>query len=363
VKSVTATVLGIETSCDDTSIAIIRGEKGTWKNIPKILSHVTFGQGELLSKWGGVVPELAARNHVQKIAPLIKIACDEAGIAPGDWDFIGVTTQPGLLGPLLTGIHAAKSLALFFHKPIVAINHLHAHLEAIHLQKIIQYPYLGILTSGGHSLFAYVTGSSEFEILGSTIDDAAGEAFDKGGKMLGLGYPAGKIIDDLSIHGDPNKYPFPIGLHRQDNCNLSYSGVKTSLRLLLENIKKVDQLDLGSIAAPTQQLKDICASYQSAIVEAIAIKTKVALKILRKRSITNIPIVLGGGVACNSFLRKRLSEEFRSVELVAPQFCTDNGAMIAALALRTHELAMPYPTCLEFDAHNRVIERKDFTHG
>ena len=201
------TVLGIETSCDDTSVAIVQGD-GTER--PALSAMETFSQDELLGKWGGVIPEIAARNHLAKIAPLLKSVFHKAALAPGDLDAVAVTTAPGLLGPLLTGLGAAKTLSLIFELPVVAVNHVYAHTEAIHLEEPVAYPYLGMVVSGGHSFYALVRSPERFDILGKTLDDAAGEAFDKGGKMLGLGYPAGATIDRLAQEArDKNAYRFP----------------------------------------------------------------------------------------------------------------------------------------------------------
>lgn len=336
-------ILGIETSCDDTSVAIYDVSQ------KKILTHLRFSQEDILRKWGGVVPELAARNHLEKITPLLKEAFDKVKLKPKDIDLISVTTMPGLLGPLLTGLNAAKSLALLYKKPIVAVNHLFAHLEAIHLNQQISYPYLGLLVSGGHSAYMLVKSSKEFELLGSTIDDAAGEAFDKGGKLMGLGYPAGKEIDERAKLGDQSKYEFPIGLKNKPGCDLSYSGLKTSLRMFIENNPEVMQSE--------QSKNDLCASYQKAIVDALALKLKKAHKILKERKIINLPIVVGGGVACNSALRELLSSQHKDIYFVKPEYCTDNGAMIAHYGSLIQDQAVAFPQCLELDARSRYVDK------
>lgn len=339
-------ILGIETSCDDTSIAIIRDRKP----FPEILSFESFSQELILAKWGGVVPEIAARNHLEKIAPLLKTCLKKAEVSLSQIDYIGVTTFPGLLGPLLTGLNAAKTISLIHKTPIIAVNHLYAHLEAIHLTHEVSYPYLGLLVSGGHSLFLKVSSASEFEILGSTIDDAAGEAFDKGGKLMGLGYPAGRLIDDLSKLGDKSRFEFPIGLKHSKDANLSYSGVKTSLRSLLENNKELYVTDIKDLK---KDHYDLCASYQEAIVSALVLKLNFAKELAGE----NLPIVVGGGVACNSRLREALNEKFKDVFFVSPKYCTDNGAMIANYALRTRDEATNFPASLEMDARNRFVKK------
>jgi len=198
-------ILGIETSCDDTSICILEV-----KNAAKILSLNSYNQDFLLSKWGGVVPELAARSHVKALPPLLEVSLKESQINVEDITEVAVTTHPGLVGSLLTGMNLAKTFAMIRELPIIPVNHLYAHLEAIHLTQKVPYPYLGLLVSGGHTAFWWVKGSNDMEMLGTTLDDAAGEAFDKGGKLLNVGYPAGRIIDNLAKQGDMKKFNFPI---------------------------------------------------------------------------------------------------------------------------------------------------------
>jgi N6-L-threonylcarbamoyladenine synthase len=341
-------ILGIETSCDDTSIAIIKGNPDDLSQKPTILAHQSFSQELILQKWGGVVPEIAARNHLEKLTPILQSVLEEAQIDLRDLNSIAVTTHPGLLGPLLTGINCAKTLALIYQLPIVSVNHLYAHIEAIHLTDNITYPYLALLVSGGHSIYFLVRSVLEFEILGNSIDDAAGEAFDKGGKLLGLGYPAGRIIDELAVKGNDKKYKFPISMLDSGDATLSFSGVKTSLRNFLEDHPDKDFL-----------IEDVCASYQYAIVEALSRKLKKAQEIAFTHCGFNLPIVVGGGVACNSALRKTLKDNFQNVYFVAPKFCTDNGAMIAHYALRTYHQSLSFPECLLLDARGQFISKAD----
>jgi N6-L-threonylcarbamoyladenine synthase len=339
-------ILGIETSCDDTSIAILKGNPDDLSQKPVLLAHQSFSQELILQKWGGVVPEIAARNHLEKIIPLLESALSLAQIELSSIDLVAVTTHPGLLGPLLTGINCAKTIALLNQLPIASVNHLYAHLEAIHLTEDVTYPYLGLLVSGGHSMYLLVRSSSDFEILGNSIDDAAGEAFDKGGKLLGLGYPAGKIIDEMSIKGDHQKYNFPISMLNSGDATLSLSGVKTALRNFIEE-------------HPDKNFKmeDVCASYQYAIIEALSRKCQAALDIAFSKYGYDLPIVVGGGVACNSALRKTLNTKFSNVHFVAPKYCTDNGAMIANYALRTFHHSIPFPDCLLLDARGQYVSK------
>lgn len=340
-------VLGIETSCDDTSLCLLKGDA---KSRPEVLSHTRFSQETILRQWGGVVPEIAARNHLAKLAPLLKDTLEEAKLSMDAVDLIGVTTYPGLLGPLLTGLNAAKTLALMHKKPLYAVNHLWAHLEAVHMHAEVTYPYLGLVVSGGHTLFLLVRGPEDFEPLGSTLDDAAGEAFDKGGKLIGLGYPAGMLIDQHASKGNASAIEFPIGIRGSKNANFSFSGLKTSMRNLVEK----EGIPTGD------RLNDVCASYQDAIVRAIVLKTRYALQAAKEKCGKQVRLVVGGGVACNSGLRTGLTEKYPGTVFVEPRFCTDNGAMVANLALRNAGKAVPFPQCLSVDARGRYIEKKDF---
>jgi N6-L-threonylcarbamoyladenine synthase len=347
-------VLGIETSCDDTSVAILQRTD----SYPVLLAYEKFNQEMLLKKWGGVVPEIAARNHLEKIGPLLAHSFKTAGLKSSDIDLIGVTTHPGLLGPLLTGLNAAKTYALLNKTPMIAVNHLYAHLEAIHMDQEVAYPYLGLLVSGGHTIFFWVQSENNFHVIGSTIDDAAGEAFDKGGKMLGLGYPAGQIIDEIAVNGDETAFEFSIGMKSSKDARMSFSGLKTALRVELEkdpNLKKQD----------SQRFKDLVASYQKAIVKSLTFKTKYAVMAIREKFNFNgeIPIVIGGGVACNSKLRLDFQNSKWQSYFVTPKYCTDNGAMIANFALRNFNHKIDFPKCLDMDAKGRFIDKKDFLNG
>jgi N6-L-threonylcarbamoyladenine synthase len=354
-------VLGIETSCDDTSIALIEGEPGQSTSRPKVLAHRFFSQELILRRFGGVVPEIAARNHLAKLTPLLEEVFHIAQLQPSQIDLIGVTSHPGLLGPLLTGLNAAKSLALFHEKPILPVNHLHAHLEAIFLTQEVSYPFLGMLVSGGHSLYALVSGPGDVRLLGSTIDDAAGEAFDKGGKLMGLGYPAGAVIDRLAVAGNPKAYSLPVGLKNSKDAKLSFSGLKTSLRTMIDRdaefiyTQNHDQV----MEKASQKIKDLCASYQAAIIEALLLKLHFAtLEALHLTELEDLPLVVGGGVAANKGLRTALEEHYKNLHLVAPEYCTDNGAMIANFALRRHQYALKYPECLVIDPKGKALESR-----
>lgn len=255
------------------------------------------------------------------------------------------------MGSLLTGINLAKTFALIQELPIVPVNHLFAHLEAIHLTEKVSYPYLGLLVSGGHTAFMLVKSSTEMEVLGNTLDDAAGEAFDKGGKLLGVGYPAGRIIDDLAKSGDRKKYDFPISYMRDRPGKMSFSGLKTALRVKVEKMGEEET---------KKELPHLCASYQEAIVETLKMKceeviTKVMNEDLRK---FEMPIVIGGGVACNSRLREVMKSRFKNVHVVKPVYCTDNAGMVAHYASLVPQNKVNFPECLSLDAQSRFVEKK-----
>jgi N6-L-threonylcarbamoyladenine synthase len=294
-----------------------------------------------LARWGGVVPEIAAREHVRVLAGLIELTVQDAGISYKDIGEIAVTAQPGLIGALLTGLNAAKTLAWLHHKPITPVPHLWAHLEAIHLTEKVPYPYLGLLISGGHTLIVLVKNHETFEVLGQTLDDAAGEAFDKGGKLLGLGYPAGKIIDEKAQTGNPKAFEFPISYMRDRPGKMSFSGLKTALRVFHEK-------------NPEANIHDVCASYQHAIIMTLKDKMKEVMKL---HLLQELPIVVGGGVACNSYLRQEFTKSFRHSFFVAPKYCTDNAAMIAVWAALNPQALVAYPDCLSLDAKSKMIAK------
>jgi N6-L-threonylcarbamoyladenine synthase len=340
------TILGIETSCDDTSVCILEVDDQR----TEILALNSYSQDFLLAKWGGVVPELAARSHVKAIPPLLEVSFREAGIDPGQITEVAVTTHPGLVGSLLTGINLAKSFALLRSLPIVPVNHLFAHLEAIHLTEKIAYPYLGLLVSGGHTAFFWVTGPDQMQTLGNTLDDAAGEAFDKGGKLLGLGYPAGRLIDEQARLGEKGKFQFPISYMRDRPGKMSFSGLKTALRVKLQSLSEEEIKN---------EMPHLCAGYQEAIVQTLRIKTQEVIeKVLQLNLKTfRYPIVIGGGVACNSRLKAVMQQSFHNVHAVKPVYSTDNAAMVANWAARVPQLRVDFPECLSLDARGRFLEK------
>tara|TARA_B100000965_G_scaffold129179_1_gene107559 strand:- start:208 stop:1230 length:1023 start_codon:yes stop_codon:yes gene_type:complete len=308
-------VLGIESSCDDTSAAILKGSK--------VLSNIVANQS-IHEKYGGVVPELASRAHQQNIIPVVDTAIKEANIKKNDIDLIAYTKGPGLLGSLLVGSSFAKSLSLALNKPLISVNHMQAHILAHFIehkeQKKPDFPFLCLTVSGGHTQIVKVNSHNEMKVLGSTLDDAAGEAFDKSAKVLGLKYPGGPLIDKYAKNGNINAFVF--GKPKIDQLNFSFSGLKTSI---MNKINTSLQKDPNFI---NNNLENLCASIQHSIVSILLDKI---LKASKKTNISNIAIA--GGVSANSYLRKKLNELGiqNNLKIFIPKFeyCTDNAAMIA----------------------------------
>ena len=306
-------VLGIETSCDETAASVVEDGR-------RALSDVVATQIELHRRWGGVVPELASRNHVMQVMPVVDEALSLAGVAPEALSGIAVTSGPGLVGALLVGVQVAKALALAWGKPLARVNHLEGHLLASFLgERPPAFPYLGLVVSGGHTSLYAVEGFGRYRLLGATRDDAAGEAFDKGAKLLGLPYPGGIAIDRLARTGDARALRFPRAIVRGSELDFSFSGLKTAL---LHHVRKHG-------VPQGQALHDLCASYQEAIVGALVKKLFRAARGLQFER-----IVLSGGVAANGRLRAAVeaqASEYEGLEvfLPPPKLCTDNAAMIA----------------------------------
>ena len=311
-------VLGIETSCDETSAAVMKDGK-------HLLSNVVSSQIDVHNAFGGVVPEIASRKHTETIVHVIDQAIAASETDPRELDAVAVTQGPGLVGSLMVGISAAKALAFSWEKPLVGVNHLEAHIASAHIENEIDFPFVALIVSGGHTNLYMVGGFLDFELLGSTRDDAAGEAFDKGAKALGLGYPGGVQIDRLSKNGDPDVVSFPRPFNNE-SFDFSFSGLKTAL---LNHVRK-------NPAETEKDLHDVCAGFQEAIVETLVNKT---LNAARKNGVETV--VVAGGVACNSRLRRlseeRIEGEGISVFMPSPSLCTDNAAMIAALGHHMYE--------------------------
>jgi N6-L-threonylcarbamoyladenine synthase len=307
--------IGIETSCDDTSIAILEGET-------KLLSTVVSSQFEQHAAYGGVVPELASRAHLENIVPVFDRALAEAGVAETDLDLIGVTYAPGLVGALLVGGAFAQGLALALELPIVPVHHLEAHIVANLLDHPdLELPAVALVVSGGHTLVVHVPEWKRYRVLGRTRDDAAGEAFDKVAKLLGLGFPGGPIIEREARAGDPRAIPFPRPMLDSGGDDLSFSGLKTAVLHWIE--------EHGQEAA-RERRADVCASFQAAVVDVLVEKTA------RAAARLGVPtVLLAGGVACNGALREALCARLGTTATVLwprPIHCTDNGAMIARTA-------------------------------
>ena len=311
-------VLGIETSCDECSAAVVRDGH-------EILSNVIATQIELHKPYQGVVPELASRLHTEWIAQVVKAAVAQAGLSNSDIDAVAVSNRPGLLGSLLVGVSFAKAFAYALDIPVIGIDHIRAHLYASQIETPLEYPYLGVLVSGGHTVICRVDGYDEIKVLGTTIDDAIGEAFDKVAKFYNLGYPGGVVIDKLSRSGDPMAFLFPgPTLDRGDHpYDMSYSGLKTAV------INQLDKFRNGEAEASDV---NIAASFQRCAVGILMKRVRAALK---DTGLTRVSA--GGGVAANSLLRSELKDLEKggyTVSFPSLKLCTDNGAMVAGLAFR-----------------------------
>jgi N6-L-threonylcarbamoyladenine synthase len=308
--------LGIETSCDDTSIAVLRGETD-------LLSTIVSSQVERHAEYGGVVPELASRAHLENLVPVFDRALAEAEVTAEEIDLIGVTHAPGLLGALLVGGTFAQGLAMALRLPIVPVHHLEAHIVANLLEHPeLELPVVALVVSGGHTLLVHVEEWKRYEVLGQTRDDAAGEAFDKAAKLLGLGFPGGPLIEREARAGDPGAIPLPRPMINSEDYDMSFSGLKTAL------LYRVEALDPEIVLA---RRADLCASFQAAVVDVLVEKTGRAARAL------GVPtVLLAGGVACNNALREAARDRLGDkVKVLWPQpiHCTDNGAMIARTAV------------------------------
>jgi len=325
-------ILAIETSCDDTSAAVMTGEG-------RLLSSVVHTQDAIHEKYGGVVPEVASRAHVERASVVLREALSSAGISIEDVTRVAVTVGPGLIGALLVGLHTAKAFAWARRLPLTPVNHVHGHLATVWLADPgVPFPHLTLVASGGHTLLVRVDDRRSFRLLGQTLDDAAGEAFDKGARLLGLGFPGGLELDMLAETGNPAAFAFPIGLRRQGNLDFSFSGVKTALYYLLRDMTAEER---------ETRAADVAASYRGALVSALVGKALAAAK-----AEGVLAVGVAGGVAANSLLRRRLAEQCAAAGLrvVIPPFayCTDNAAMIATAALDGPLLR--YPAYLSLEA-------------
>ncbi|MBI2470792.1 MAG: tRNA (adenosine(37)-N6)-threonylcarbamoyltransferase complex transferase subunit TsaD [Planctomycetes bacterium] len=319
-------ILGIETSCDETSAAVVKDGR-------EVLSSIILSQDVLHRQFGGVVPEIACRAHLESIVSVINSALSDAKVQLAEIDAIAVVNTPGLIGALLIGVTAAKTLCMALDVPLLAINHLHAHIYANNLEhEDIRYPTISLVVSGGHTTLFLSESETKHVPLGWTIDDAAGEAFDKVSKILGLGYPGGPVIDKLARCGNRRAVIFPRAYLEKDSLDFSFSGLKTAV---LYYYRGQDARTSGSKTPSEQEVADIAASFQEAVIDVLIDKTVMASKMYNVRG-----IALGGGVAANSRLRQRLEETSKEIGISAycpsPRLCTDNAAMVAGLAYKQY---------------------------
>ena len=322
-------ILAIETSCDETAAAVVQGRV--------ILSNVIASQAEMHAPYGGVVPEVAARHHIGTVNAVVDTALVEAGVGLEDIQRVAVTQRPGLIGALLVGVATAKALAYGRRLPLAMVDHLHGHILATWLEPVaLDPPFVSLVASGGHTRLDRVSAGGEVTLLGETLDDAAGEAIDKGARMLGLGYPGGAALDRLAADGDRDAYEFPVGLAGRDTLDFSFAGVKTALLYLLR--------DIGN---PGSRAADVAASYQEAVMRPLADRLLRAADRAGARALS-----IGGGVAANSRLRALVTEgaEAAGIRVAIPpiSLCTDNAAMIGAAAYFTDQV--PWPGYLAQDA-------------
>jgi N6-L-threonylcarbamoyladenine synthase len=324
-------ILALETSCDDTCAAVLDG--------PRILSNLISSQADAHAAFGGVVPEVASRHHLELTAPLVGAALNEAGVGLDEIEAVAVTVGPGLIGALLVGVSTAKAIAAARRLPLIPVDHLQGHVAANFLEpEPLEPPFLCLLASGGHTLLAGVRDQHGHEVLGQTLDDAAGEAFDKSARLLGLGYPGGPALQKLATEGDPTAFEMPVAMARDPSLNFSFSGLKTAL------VYRCRELGEEGVA---ERRADLAASFQAAVVGQLIAKLKRALKQGDWEA-----VALGGGVAANGPLREAVAAlcEERGVrlKLVPGKLCTDNAAMIGSAARFAEPLA--YPDYLAYDA-------------
>ena len=324
-KNKSVTILGIETSCDETAAAVVADGRA-------VKSSIVASQTKLHEKYGGVVPEIASRAHIEKIYPVVAEAIEQAGVTRDDIDAIAVANQPGLTIALVVGITAAKTLAFAWEKPLIAINHLHAHLQsAVLTEQSMELPAVALIVSGGHTCLYDYRSPLEPRLLGSTIDDAAGEAFDKVATILRLAYPGGPSIENAAKKGNPKAIEFPRSMLGKDSLDFSFSGVKTAVLYYCrgQDMKGENKVDSMS----EQEIADIAASFQASVIDVLVTKTQRAADKIGAKT-----VLLGGGVAANDALRGslqqmcELSVPAKKLFVAPKQYCTDNAVMVASLA-------------------------------
>jgi N6-L-threonylcarbamoyladenine synthase len=320
-------VIGIETSCDETSVAIVDDKKN-------ILTNIVLSQLEEHKAYGGVVPEIAARSHITHLRLLVKEALYKSNLTMQDIDAIAVTAGPGLIGGLIVGLMFAKGMALASNKPLIAVNHLEGHALTARLIFDIDFPFLLLLISGGHCQILEVNGVGDYKLLGTTLDDAVGEAFDKVAKMLNLGCPGGPIIEQLAKKGNIKAFELPLPLAKRDNCDFSFSGLKTAVKRIIDS-----QLDTNE-----KFIHDICASFQYSVAQILCLKLQKAFGLYSANHLADKRLIIAGGVAANAYLNsvfKDFAAENHFALFVPPiNLCTDNAAMIAWAGLERFALGL-----------------------
>lgn len=325
--------LSIETSCDETAAAVVRDGR-------EILSSVVSSQVAIHAEYGGVVPEIASRRHLEMISPVIGEALQKGGVSFADLQGVVVTRGPGLSGALLVGLSAAKAIAFSCKIPLAGVHHIEGHIFAAFLEKPVAFPFLALVVSGGHTHLYHVAGFGRYTTLGRTIDDAAGEAFDKSAKIMGIDYPGGARIDALAQTGDPKSIRLPRPMLHDNTLNFSFSGLKTAM---LQHIVK------NPITIPSPEASDLCASFQEAVCDVLAAKTATAIRETGARR-----LVVAGGVACNSGLRSRMKEmcagNGTELHIPHPSLCGDNAAMLAVAGNYYLEQSLHSPATLDVTA-------------
>ena len=338
-------ILGIETSCDETAAAVVEDRT-------KVLSNVVASQVEIHRKYGGVVPELASRHHVEAIGPIITEALEQAGTSLDEIDAVAVTQGPGLVGSLLVGVCAAKSIAWQRDLPLLAVNHLEGHVRSVFIEHPgIEFPVMALVVSGGHTALYLCPEEGEYRTLARTRDDAAGEAFDKVAKLLGLGYPGGPVIDRLAEGADEAAHDFPKAVMKDRSLDFSFSGLKTAVRLKVQKEGLAHETATGGEVSP--QVRDLVASFQKAAVDQLIGRT---LKVCQREAVRNV--LVAGGVACNRRLRRAFEEQAEreglAVHFPSPEYTTDNAAMIAAAGFLHLERGDRAPSKLNADPNLRL---------
>lgn len=320
-------ILGIETSCDETAVALVDEKR-------RVLGHLVLSQLEEHRPYGGVVPEIAARSHMDHLDQLVAKVFTAANLHYQHIDAIAVTSGPGLIGGVMVGVMLAKGLAFSLNKPLIAVNHLEGHALTIRLVEDIAFPYLLLLVSGGHCQILVVEGVGKYQLLGTTIDDALGEAFDKVAKMLGLGYPGGPAVEKYARNGNIHAFDLPKPLLYQNNCNFSFSGLKTAVKRIVDAQQVKDESFIA----------DICASFQYTVGLILSDRIKRAIESIDKSRLPIDTLVLAGGVAANGSIRSILIDTIKCFDyrLVAPpiNLCTDNAAMIAWVGVERYQLGL-----------------------